>query len=121
MERSCTLPPSAFTRFAEARSAATGFLTDEQRAQMPHVVRLTGLTRAVLGDARFERVYALCKYAAAQIAQQAFWAETVIEGNTRAGYVFGFADKLAGLRFALCHEAAMQGRPSPLVRWGAAL
>jgi hypothetical protein len=120
MEQSCTLPPLAFTRFAEARSAVTGFLTDEQRAQMPHVVRLTGLTRAALGDARFERVYALCEHAAAQIAPQAFWAETVIEDNARAGYVFGFADKLAALRFALSHEAAMQGRPSPLGGWGAA-
>lgn len=122
MEQSCTLSPSSvfFKRFAEARSATTGFLTDEQRAQMPHVVRLTDLTRAALGDGRFERVYAICKLSAGKIAPRAFWAETVIEGNVRAGYVFGFADKLGALRFALCHEAAMQGRPSPLARRGAA-
>jgi hypothetical protein len=120
MEQSCTLPPSAFTRFAELRSAATGFLTDEDRARMPHVVRLTSLTRAALGDGRFERVFALCKHAAAQLAPRDYWAETVVEDNTRTGYIFGFADKLAALRFALCHEAAMRGRPSPLAGRGAA-
>jgi hypothetical protein len=78
MEQLCTPSPSAFTRFAELRSAATGFLSDEQRARIRHVVRLTGLNRAALGDARFERVYATCKHAAGRIAPKAFWAETII-------------------------------------------
>jgi hypothetical protein len=86
---------------------------------MPHVVRLPTLTRTALGDWRFERVYGLCKHSAAQVAPRAFWAEAVFENNERVGYTFGFADKLAALRFALCFEAAVRGRPSPLARTAA--
>ena len=101
---------------AKAQSGRIGFLTDEQRAQMPHVVRLPDLSRATLGDARFERIYGLCIHSAELIARRAYWAETVVENHARVGYAFGFSEKLAALRFALCHEAAMQGRPLPLAR-----
>jgi len=111
---------TALRRIAEAQSGSIGFLTDEQRAQMPHIVRLAGLTRTALGDARFARIYGLCKHSAELIAPRAFWAEAVVENHARVGYEFGFSDKLAALRFALCHEAAMRGKPLPLARTVAA-
>ena len=64
---------------AKAQSGRIGFLTDEQRAQMLHVVRLPDLSRATLGDARFERIYGLCIHSAELIARRADWAETVVE------------------------------------------
>ena len=103
-----------FRAIAEAQSGSVGFLTEAQRAAMPHIVRLTGLTRADLGDARFERIYGLCKHSVNAVAPRAFWAETIVEKHIRIGHVFGFSDKLAALRFRLCHEAAMRGQPLPL-------
>jgi hypothetical protein len=95
-----------------------GWPTAADIAHHHHAVVLRGLSRAVLGDRRFERVFKATRAAAAQIAPCAHLIEAIYEDHQRVGYVFRFANSMAALRLRLCYDAALAGRPSPLIAGG---
>ncbi len=79
----------------------------------PHVVRLP-VSRAVLGDARFERTCQACRYAARRFSQNDCLIEAVYEDYQRTGYVFSLRTGMQALRLGVYYQSVMQGRPFPL-------
>jgi hypothetical protein len=102
----------------EAESAIpSGFPDNAFRERLQYVVQLPGLTIEVLGQERCGRVLHTCLRAAETIAPRNFFSEPLYRDHQRYGHEFRFASKLDAARFALCHEAAMRGEPSPLLKW----
>jgi hypothetical protein len=79
----------------------------------PHVVRLP-ISRAVLGDARFEQTFQACRFAAHRFSQNDCLIQAVYENYQRTGYVFGFRTGMQALRLGVYYQSVMQGRPFPL-------
>ncbi len=115
-------PPFDLAAFRDRLQARTGLRcgwpTAADYAHYTHVVTLPGLCRATLGDRRFARVFHACRAAAARLAPADHLAEAVYENHARAGYRFAFADRLTAIRFKLCFDTAMAGRPCPLTGAG---
>lgn len=92
-----------------------GWPTATDLALHSHIVILHDLSRAKLGSRRFERVFQTARAAAIQITPGAHLVEAIYEQYRRAGYRFRFATSMAAIRFRLCYDAALAGRPSPLI------
>ncbi len=82
----------------------------------PHVVRLP-ISRAVLGDARFEWTLKACRYAARLLSTNDFHIQAVYEDHQRVAYLFAFRTGMQALRLALYHRTVVEGRPFPLKAW----
>jgi hypothetical protein len=110
--------PFDFARLRAAVNAKTtcrvGFPTAADYANTPYVVQVE-MSRAKLGDAQFERIFALCRAAADELAPGVAIVEAIYKDYERIGYEFRFPTKLAEIRFRLCHEAVMRHQPSPLL------
>jgi hypothetical protein len=79
----------------------------------PHVVRLP-ISRAVLGDARFERTFRAVRYAADVLAEGDCDIRAIYEQDQRVAYVFAFRAEMAALKLRLYYDSVMRGRPLPL-------
>lgn len=101
-----------FRRIAERRTSLQPHLPHDAQTV---AVCLPHLTRENLGDHRFELILTVCRRAAFRIAGAEFSAEALYDAHARAGYVFRFSNKLAAARFGLCYDAAISGRPSPIM------
>ena len=117
MEKSCPFDLAEFRRFIETLPGVqTGFTNDADRLRLPHLVRLDGLSRSALGGKRFDRVFIQCRSAAMRVSGYDYRIEPIYNHRwERTGYEFRFANKLTAMRFAICHQAAMANRPSPLL------
>jgi hypothetical protein len=94
----------------------TGFPTDADRAALPHIIRYPSLSRELLGDRKFERVYHSAINAAVHIAGRLGYLAEPIRDN-RGVLVrreFRFAKSFAAVRFRLHVDAALAGRTLPL-------
>ncbi len=82
----------------------------------PHAVRLP-ISRAVLGDARFERTFQAVRYAANLLSKNDCYIAAIYDDHQRTGYTFAFRSGMQALRLALYHQSVVEGRPFPLTRW----
>lgn len=99
-------------RRADAIGLRYGWPSDQDRAARPHVVRLP-VSRARLGDRRFEHLFVATRAAALHIDRECI-VEAVYEDHERAGYTFRFATAIDAARLNLCHERLLAGRPTGL-------
>ena len=88
----------------------------ENPASHPFTLRLP-ISRAVLGDSRFERTFRACRFAAALLSNDDCWIQALYDGHERVGYGFAFRTEGERLRLGLYHQSVVQGQPWPLERW----
>jgi hypothetical protein len=104
---------SGIRNLANRLGLRTGFPTDADRAALPYVIQYRNLSRELLGDRKFERVYHSAINAAVHIAGRLGYLAEPIRDN-RCVLVcreFRFATKLKAVQFRLHVDAALAGRP----------
>jgi hypothetical protein len=100
-------------RQADVIGLHCGWPSDTDRAARPYVARLP-ISRARLGDGRFERMFNATRACALRLDPECV-IEAVYEDHERVGYTFAFATATDAARLGLCHEHLLAGRPTGLV------
>src|SRR4051812_44883637 len=104
---------SGIRTIANQLGLRVGFPSDADRAELPFPVSYPTLSRELLGDRKFERVYHSAINAAERIADRLGYLVEPIRDNrgVLVGREFRFPTKMKAVRFKLIVDAALAGRP----------
>lgn len=112
----CPIIADLRDRFRARFGSQVGWPTPADFATYRHAATFAGLSRATLGDQRFEHVFQATRAAAEYFAHGDYLVETIFDKHQKTGYKFCFRNKITAFRVNLCHAAAMQGRSISLSR-----